>query len=510
MRTPLRKSVARDSESVSFQLPIFLAIVLTLGTVTSTAAWAQPWRGPVALGIEVQDQDGNPVPGAEVRLEYAEVEPYSGPPPLTTDAAGRAEVFGLAEGLWRVQIDKPEYSRYLVVLRLDPRKKKVLITAGPLRDATAPPLEVEFVKSESRVARGDRPREETKKERKKQRKKDRKKDRERSGRISASEAEEPESPPQPPVRTVPEKERRPETPSRPPEPEPESEPPTETPPETQPEPPAPEPEVEREPEPAPPSEPSATVEPEQPPAPPEPVTEAEEAEPQPAEAATGEAVTQETEPEAETVPAPSAPPEPVRRRDRDAEKPVRLDQEAGPPPATSDVRTYESGTCSDCRPGEAATKALAVAGKSTGGGCPAGFLGDTETALETLGAAMNRRGYTGPLVVDGQVVALAPEPERSRVQQRLASYIAPGSPCQLLIVVLSREVKFTGYRYEARQGSRGGDCLAGQDCPIGGARWPDHPTIQRTDEATFVYALFENRTDAERVAELTAYFDPTP
>jgi hypothetical protein len=107
-------------------------------------------------------------------------------------------------------------------------------------------------------------------------------------------------------------------------------------------------------------------------------------------------------------------------------------------------------------------------------------------------------------------VAVAPEEARSAAQVALAPYIRPGASCQLLAVALAPSVKFTGYRYEARQGNRGGDCLAGQDCPIGGARWPDHPTIQRTARATFVYAVFENLTDAERVAEMTVYFNPSP
>jgi len=466
--------------------------LLAVGGALAAAAGAQSWRGPVSLGIEVQDGDENPLSGAEVRLEYAEVEPYSGPPPLTTDAAGRAEVFGLAEGLWRVQVDREGFSRYLVVLRLDPSKKKVLITAGPLRDATAPPLEVSFVKSESRVARGEvrrgRGGEESRKDRKKDRKKEskeeRKKDRERSGRISESEPEPaPEPAPQPPVRTVPEEERRP-APPRAPEPSP-------TPP--------PEPETKAAEEPA---HREPTPEPESRPAPERPT----EPTPSPAEPAAPEPTT----PEIPEPVEPPAAPEPAPRRDRAAERPTRLPEDAGPPPAVSDVRTYQTGTCSDCKPGEAATSVLTAAGKGTGSGCAAGFLGVAQDALEELGGALSGDGYTGPLVIDGRIVAVAPEPAQSAAQSALAPYIRPGAPCQLLAVVLSPAVKFTGYRYEARQGSRGGDCLAGQDCPIGGALWPDHPSIERTDQATFVYAVFENRTDAERVAELTVYFDPTP
>jgi len=543
MRTPHATSVLDGFGTASFALRAFRIcglLAIGLAGVTATAALAQPWRGPVALGVEVEDEAGQPVPGAEVRLEYAEVEPYSGPPPLTTDADGRAEVFGLAEGLWRFQVTREGYSRSQMILRLDPKKKKVLIIAGPLRDPVGQPMEVSFVKSESRVAGGGpetRSRDDER-QRPKKRKKEREKDRGRSGRISESEAESrPEPPPQPPVRTVPEEERRP-TPT-PPAPEPEPSPEPEPAPEpVAPEPvaaeepaapqpvatetPAPEPRaaepVEPEPE-APESESSETPEPVSPPAPPEPMPEEPVEEPamEPtAEPAPGPSTAEPApsppaaEPSPEPEPVPSPEPEPAPRRDRDAQKPTRLDEDAGPPPAVSDVRTYQGGTCSDCKPGEAATSALVVAGKSGGRGCPAGFLGAAEEALEALAGAMTRSDFSGPLAVDGQVVAVASENARSAAQTVLAPYIRPGSPCQLLAVALAPSVKFTGYRYEARQGNRGGDCLAGQDCPIGGARWPDHPTIQRTARATFVYAVFENRTDAERVAEMTVYFDPSP
>lgn len=529
----------RASRKIRWRVGLALALALTV----AAAAHAQPWRGPVALGIEVVDGDENPVPGATVRLEYAEVEPNSGPPPLTTDAAGRAEVFGLAEGLWRAQIEREGFSPYLVVLRLDPKKKKVLITAGPLIDATAPPLEVSFVKTESRTAQSDASRKTEKKNKKREKK--RKKDGERSGRISESEPERrPEPPPRPPVRTVPEEERRPTPPPQPPsqpsprQPEPEPKPVEPKPVEPKPverEPSEPEPSEAQPSEPekpapaepvsAPESTPESTPEPEPEPPPVMPVEEpmeeameeaVEEAVEEPAEEAMEEPEPEPMEepmeePVAEPAPAPTRPPEPSPRREPDAPKPPRPSAEAAAAPAAaSDVRTYQAGTCSDCRPGEAATSAMAAVGKGTGSGCPAGVLSAAEDALEALAAARTAGGYTGPLAIGGRIVALAPEAAHAAAQSTLGPYLQPDASCQLLAVVLDPSVKFSGYRYEARQGNRGGDCLAGQDCPIGGARWPDHPATRRTDNGTFVYAVFENRTDAERVAEMTVYFDPTP
>lgn len=509
----------RASMRIRWMPGLTLALTLALALTAAATAHAQPWRGPVALGIEVVDRDDNPVPGATVRLEYAEVEPNAGPPPLTTDAAGRAEVFGLAEGLWRAQIEREGFSRYLVVLRLDPKKKKVLITAGPLIDATAPPLEVSFVKTESRVARSDASRKSDKSDKKEtKREKRRERDRERSGRISESEPERvPEPTPQPPVRTVPEEERRPAPAPQRPAPEP---PKPEPPDPVQPEPekpmpaePAPEPESEMPAEP-PVEAPAETPRDEPAPEPMEKPPEEPPEEPieEPIEKPMEEPIEEPMEDSMERpAPAPTRPPEPAPRREPDAAKPPRASASAAPAPASaSAVRTYQAGTCTDCRPGEAATSALSAAGKGTGGGCPAGVLSAAEDTLEALAAAMTAGGYTGPLAVGGQVVALAPEAARAVAQSALGPYLQADASCQLLAVALDPSVKFSGYRYEARQGNRGGDCLAGQDCPIGGARWPDHPVIRRTDKGTFVYTVFENRTDAERVAEMTVYFDPTP
>lgn len=498
-------------------LRIFFVLSIALGAWAASAL-AQPWRGPIALGLEVTDQEGDPVPGAEVRLEYAEVEPYSGPPPITTDAAGRAEVFGLAEGLWRAQVDKEDYSRYLVVLRLDAKKKRVLITAGPLRDAVAPPLEVEFSKTEARRARAPRDRDRGDRDRDRDRDEERRGrgdrgERGESGRISEREPAAPEPPPQPTVRIEPEpaepQEPRPEPEPREPRPEPAQPVPAETPAGSpSEEPPTAEPPTTR--------PPAAVAQPGEP----------QPAEPQPVEPQPGiperQPIRDEPPPEAT---APEEPEEAPRRPERALPEmgqpalpapepaPPGPVEPGGPPRPASQVMSYQDGTCSDCKPGEAATAAVAAAAGRRGGSgaCPAGFTSAVEEALELLAEnATALDTYIGPLVVDGQVVAVAEEGARRRAQELLGPYLSGESSCQVLLVVLGPSVKFTGYRYEARQGSRGGDCLAGQDCPIGGAVWPEHPRIERKGGSTIVWSVFENRAEAPRQAELTVYLDPDP
>lgn len=453
-----------------------VSLLLGLGA-GATGLAAQSWQGALALGIEVQNDQKQPVPGARVTAEFAEVEPYDGPETVTTDAGGRVVLYGLAEGLWRVQVEREGYSRYLAVVRLDAKKKKVVITAGPLRDATAPPLTVDYSKTEAtRVA----PRPESRPER------DRRADRRRS-----TPREEPRDEPAAEPRPRAEPERRVEpTPEPAPEPEP-----------------MPESEREAQPEPAPEPEPAPAPEP-------EPVTgsereaapslQAEPEEPMPAP--------QESAPAPEPAPEPELAPQPEP-------EPAAPGPEAAPPkpPAQptlppSPMRSTAHGTCGDCKPGEAAVSArFRAASRAAGQSCPAGVEERIRKAVELLAASPvpEADDYAGPLVDGGRILPWA-EPEAVAEAQRLLDpWVTPASPCQIALVVLSPDAQFTGYRYQAADAQAGGDCLAGQDCPIGEALWRDHPTIEKTDAGTFIFSVFENRSSGwERRGELTVYFKP--
>ena len=88
-----------------------IAILLLLA---APAAQAQPWHGPAALEVRVEDQKGLPVGGAQVQLQYTAVPPADGPAPVLTDARGRATVGGLAAGAWRLSVSHDGFMTYQV------------------------------------------------------------------------------------------------------------------------------------------------------------------------------------------------------------------------------------------------------------------------------------------------------------------------------------------------------------------------------------------------------------
>lgn len=415
-----------------------ITALLGLVVLLMPAAPAAAWQGALALGVQVMNEEGRPVPGARVIAEFAEVEPFEGPSAVVTDDSGQAVLYGLAEGLWRVQVEREGYSRYLAVVRLDAGRKKVIITAGPLREADAAPLTVEYVKSEGRrVAPEPPPRQQ---ERRAERRRD---DR---GRETRREARPPE-PAEP--RATPERRVEPE--------------PTPVP--------APAP-IER------PAEPEAQ--------PSESAAELSEAEPVPARPAEPEA--------APAMPAPAPAPEPA----------------SAPRLPPSPIRSAASGSCADCRPGEAAVSARVLAAPG-GAGCPDEVRERVWRALEPLATAPAAEAvdYAGPLIDGGRLLPWSAADVVARSEGALGSLLDDAAGCRLAVVVLPSGARFAGYRYQAADAQAGGDCLVGQDCPVGESRWDDHPRIERTDAGTFIFALFENRSPRwERRGEMTIYFKP--
>lgn len=88
-----------------------IAILLLLA---APAAQAQPWHGPAAVEVRVEDQKGLPLAGAQVQLQYTVVPPLDGPAPVLTDARGHATVGGLAEGAWRLSVSHDGFMTYQV------------------------------------------------------------------------------------------------------------------------------------------------------------------------------------------------------------------------------------------------------------------------------------------------------------------------------------------------------------------------------------------------------------
>jgi hypothetical protein len=88
--------------------------IAILFLLAASGAQAQPWRGPAALEIRVEDQKGLPVAGAQVQLQYTTLNPLDGPAAVLTDARGHATIGGLAEGPWRLAVSHDGFMTYQV------------------------------------------------------------------------------------------------------------------------------------------------------------------------------------------------------------------------------------------------------------------------------------------------------------------------------------------------------------------------------------------------------------
>lgn len=286
-----------------------IAILLLLAA--SSAAQAQLWSGPAGIEVQVEDQKGGPVSGAELKLVFKGVDPKDGPPPLTTDARGRASVSGLAEGPWQLEVTREGFMTYIAEVNVRTKGRPtleealVLAGSGALRS-----MKVRISKGRSAPAPVREP----------------------------EVAEKPEPAPRPaaPRKTEPRPQIQPE-----PEPSPA---PRETPRETPPAPPAPKP------------EPAPAAPPQAPPAP--------KATPQPVTPPASQPVPQPAPQPATPQPAPPAPP---------ASKPVVRPETQTTPPTIPPIhpvrmRSAKDRTCPDCQPDESAltTEALVTSG---GSGC---------------------------------------------------------------------------------------------------------------------------------------------
>lgn len=82
--------------------------------LAASAAQGQPWSGPAALEIRVEDQKGLPVEGARVQIQYTALNPLDGPAGVLTDSRGHATLGGLAEGPWRLAVSHDGFMTYQV------------------------------------------------------------------------------------------------------------------------------------------------------------------------------------------------------------------------------------------------------------------------------------------------------------------------------------------------------------------------------------------------------------
>jgi tetratricopeptide (TPR) repeat protein len=82
----------------------FAILALACLLAAAVPAAAQSWAGKGRLQGVVTDQQGNPIAGAKVTLKSPK-DPEAGPPPLTTDKAGKWSILGLTGGQWTIAIE---------------------------------------------------------------------------------------------------------------------------------------------------------------------------------------------------------------------------------------------------------------------------------------------------------------------------------------------------------------------------------------------------------------------
>jgi hypothetical protein len=86
---------------------VALSLLLLAGVLAP--AFGQDWRGRGRVQGLVNDENGNPVEGATVRLTKGGID-GPGPEAVTTNAKGRWAVGGLGGGQWTVEIEYPGYA----------------------------------------------------------------------------------------------------------------------------------------------------------------------------------------------------------------------------------------------------------------------------------------------------------------------------------------------------------------------------------------------------------------
>jgi tetratricopeptide (TPR) repeat protein len=88
--------------NLRLRAPLLSAFLLLFA---GSALLAQAWTGRARMQGEILDANGKPVEGAKITLHLGE----AGPPPLTSNAKGKWSILGLADGVWKVLIEKEGY-----------------------------------------------------------------------------------------------------------------------------------------------------------------------------------------------------------------------------------------------------------------------------------------------------------------------------------------------------------------------------------------------------------------
>lgn len=107
-----------------------IAILLLM---TAPAVRAQLWSGPAAVEVRVQEPKGGPLSGARVQLQFTAIDPKDGPPAVETDAHGQANVGGLAEGAWIVEVSHEGFMTYVAQINVHEGDRPTVIMATQIK-----------------------------------------------------------------------------------------------------------------------------------------------------------------------------------------------------------------------------------------------------------------------------------------------------------------------------------------------------------------------------------------
>lgn len=201
-------------------------------------------------------------------------------------------------------------------------------------------------------------------------------------------------------------------------------------------------------------------------------------------------------PAAAAPPSPPAPPPPAPAPA--AAAPPRPPMPP-PPPVTRPISPPTPPTAAAAPSLPSAVSVPAVVYRSRGGNdCAECKPKEWAMTLETMVAGSS-----------GLADRCATRPAPPRPAEAIADHwLGPDQPCRGAALHLPTDARFVGYRYEAEDNRSRGDCLGGDPCPVGEARFLDHPKIERGRDGTWVSAVFENQAAAPRRIRLTAYFVP--
>lgn len=180
------------------------------------------------------------------------------------------------------------------------------------------------------------------------------------------------------------------------------------------------------------------------------------------------------------------------------------------------VTSHRDGSCADCQSAEwtlQISSSVPAVGSGPGGSCDTAVLDAAQPAMQNLASSiqLELEGFIGP-IADGtsqEAIRRAESDLVAPFSGALATFVGGTSPCQIVGLVLPKEVRFSRVTYAASDHQGTGACAPGQICSIGDAAWIGSARVERGRSATVIYGLFENRsTEKARRAYLTAYYRP--